>query len=282
MHSYSFIKKAGTLLVLAFFIGFNFSANATSFLSLIIDDIGHNYNDGNTALSLPGKITYALLPYSAHATALSAIGLKNNKEFILHSPMQSIDNRLITRHTLHIHMSEQQFTQQFHAQLDQFPFIKGINNHMGSLLTRHPGYMDLLMRELKDNRNLFFLDSRTSERSVALQIASEHDVPTLKRDVFLDNDPSLQAINRQLDQAIRIAKTNGYAVVIGHPYPSTLNVLQKRLPELEKSDIKLITASSLITKLQEHDNEKSTDTARSGLRGTRSRHPYRLAQKSRH
>ncbi|MDH5516926.1 MAG: divergent polysaccharide deacetylase family protein [Gammaproteobacteria bacterium] len=274
-------KKVSTFFMLAFFFCLN-PAKADSLLTIVIDDIGHSYKYGSKALSLPGNLTYALLPYSAHAQKLYQIGLTSNKEFILHSPMQSIDNRLITKHTLHIHMTEKQFASQLQNQLAQFPFIKGINNHMGSLLTRHAGYMDLLMRELTTKRNLYFLDSRTSEQSVAIQLATEHSIPHLSRDVFLDNEPTSDAINRQFDQAIELSKAQGYAVVIGHPYPATIKVLSQRIPQLSESAIKLVTASTLISRLQEQANEKSTDTTGTGLRRTGSNHAYRLAQKSRH
>jgi len=260
-----FQSKKASHYLLAFFIFYSGNSFSTSYLSIIIDDIGDQYQSGKQALMLPGKLTYALLPYSTHANELSKIGLKSNKEFILHSPMQSVDSRLKTNNTLHMHMTETQFVTQLQNQIAQFPFIKGINNHMGSLLTMHPGYMTLLMQQLKTNKSLYFIDSRTTVHSVALTIAKENNIPTLKRDVFIDTHQDTKSINSQLDRAIKLSKNNGYAVAIAHPYPVTLQVLKKRLPEIENSDIKLVTASSLINKLSELSHEKSTDTLSAGL-----------------
>ena len=256
-------------LLLAFFIFSSPNSKAAALLTLIIDDIGSQLTNGKQALLLPGDITYALLPYSTHANALSEIGLNLNKEFILHSPMQSIDSRLINDQTLHIHMTNKQFRQQLNDQLKLFPFIKGINNHMGSLLTTHPAYMKLVMQELKQN-DLFFIDSRTTVKTIASKVAIENNIPTIERDVFLDTDQSFQSMNQQFNVAINLAQKNGHAVIIAHPYNNTLEFLKKRLLKLDHSKIKLVSASKLIQALLDTRNEKSIDTTRAGLRRTRS------------
>ena len=64
----------------------------------------------------------------------------------------------------------------------------GVNNHMGSLLTRHPGHMLWLMRTLQQHGEnpLFFVDSRTTVATVARRLAVENGVPNTDRNVFLD------------------------------------------------------------------------------------------------
>lgn len=268
IHKPSF-KKAMQILLLAFFVFFTLNSKAEPLLTLIIDDIGTQLSNGKQALSLPGDITYALLPFSKHASELAKIGLDLNKEFILHSPMQSIDNRLINEQTLHIHMTNKQFKQQLNKQLTIFPFIKGLNNHMGSLLTTHPAYMKLVMQELKRN-NLFFIDSRTTTKTIASKIALENNIPTVERDIFLDTDQSFISMRKQFTSAINLAKKNGHAVVIAHPYTNTLKFLQTHIPKLIHSNIKLVSASTLIESLSDNSHEKSTNTTSAGLRRTRS------------
>jgi len=256
-------KKASHLL-LAFFVLFCTKVSASSYLSIIIDDIGDHYKNDSQALSLPGAITYALLPYSPFAKKIAKENTDPNKEFILHTPMQSIDSRLQQVHTLHMHMTEKQFKQQLINQIKQFPFIKGINNHMGSLLTMHPAYMTLFMKTIKQQGPLYFIDSRTTVHTVAEKTAHENKIPVLRRDIFLDavNDKSF--INQQLDSAIKLANKKGFAVAIAHPYPETIAVLRKRLSKL-RTDIKLVPVSSLIKIISEPSHEKSTGTLSAGL-----------------
>ena len=103
-----------------------------------------------------------------------------------------------------------------------------------------------LLEELQglEDRGLFFLDSRTTAETVALRVALEHGVPALKRDVFLDHERTTSAIHGAFERALQIARRNGHAVVIGHPYAITLDYLDKRLRSLP-SDIQLVKAAEL-------------------------------------
>jgi len=257
------IKKASAIL-LAFFVFISPVFSADTYLSIIIDDIGDHYKNGLAAINIPAPITYALLPYSQYAKKLSSIGQNKNKEFILHTPMQSVDSRLQQDHTLHIHMTKQQVSNQLTQQLKLFPFVKGINNHMGSLLTMHPGYMKIVMQTLKQHGSLFFIDSRTTSQTVATKIAQENNIATLDRDIFLDPVNNNSFINQQFDQAIALSQKNGYAIAIAHPYPETIKVLKQRLSTLNKN-IKLVPVSTLIKKYTEPRHEKSIDTLSAGL-----------------
>jgi len=259
-----FLTKKASYLLLAFFVLISSKVSASPYLSIIIDDIGDHYKNDTQALALPGAITYALLPYSRFAKKLAKKNKDPEKEFILHAPMQSIDSRLQQNHTLHMHMTEQQFKQQVINQINQFPFIKGINNHMGSLLTMHPAYMSMLMQTIKQQGPLYFIDSRTTVHTVAEKAAHENKIPVLRRDVFLDavNEPSF--IHQQLDSAIKLANSRGYAIAIAHPQPETIAVLRARLLTLERN-IKLVPVSTLIKKITESSHEKSTGTLSAGL-----------------
>ena len=117
---------------------------------------------------------------------------------------------------------------------------------MGSLLTRHPGHMDWLMKELSSLENVYFIDSLTSKKSVATYFAREHKVPNLIRDVFLDPDESPETIQKQFNQLIQIANKRGYAIGIAHPYPNTVNYIKSHLHKLDEHDIKLVPVSTLI------------------------------------
>ena len=107
--------------------------------------------------------------------------------------------------------------------------------------------MAWIMGELK-SRGLYFVDSRTSALTVALETAQAYKIPSLKRDVFLDDEQDTNAITRQLYRAFAIAKQQGSAIAIGHPYLSTLSVLEKIQPLLAQQNISLVFVSQLMTK----------------------------------
>ena len=125
------------------------------------------------------------------------------------------------------------------------PGAVGVNNHMGSAATADPRVMRAVVGVLS-RRGLFFLDSRTTDATVAEKTAEEAAVPAVSRRVFLDDVVTEDAIRRQLDELVRRAKLEGEAVAIGHPYPATLAVLEKELPGLAGRGVRLVRVKELV------------------------------------
>ncbi|MNE93332.1 Divergent polysaccharide deacetylase [compost metagenome] len=55
-----------------------------------------------------------------------------------------------------------------------------------------------------------------------------------------------EAIDAQLQQGIALARKQGSAVLIGHPYPQTLAVLESQIPRLKQLGIELVTLPQMI------------------------------------
>jgi len=106
--------------------------------------------------------------------------------------------------------------------------------------------MAWLMGELQ-RRHKFFVDSRTSAQTVAAQQAQKIDLASVSRDVFLDDERTEAAILTQLQTAISLAHKQGSAVMIGHPYPQTLDVLERELPKLKAQGIEWIDIKQMIS-----------------------------------
>jgi len=156
----------------------------------------------------------------------------------------------LMRAELSVEHNEYEFLAVFAAQLARVPGAIGVNNHEGSRLTQDATAMRWLMNSLSERGDLFFLDSRTSARSIAFETAQESGIPALKRDVFLDNVASYAAVNRRFDQLLRIAETHGQALAIGHPYRATIEVLKVRLRDLDRERFELVSPVELLPKRQ--------------------------------
>ena len=212
-------------------------------IAIVIDDIGNNKDDLRAAL-LPGNISFAVLPYTPYARAFALRAYHQNKQVLLHMPMEAIENIHPGPGVVTVDMTTAQIKLQLVNALDSIPYVAGVNNHMGSKLTQLPIPMQAIMETLA-SRKLFFIDSRTSEFSVAEQIAGEYGVKSSRRHVFLDNKVNQHYLQQQFNQLLRIAKRDGQAIGIGHPYPETLSFLQQQLPELERKGIELVFVSEL-------------------------------------
>jgi polysaccharide deacetylase 2 family uncharacterized protein YibQ len=214
-------------------------------IALIIDDLGNQEINGRAALELPGAITYAFLPQTPFATQLARDAHRLNKEVMLHQPMESDLGNPLGAGALTLDMPKEEFLQTLKENLASVPHVAGVNNHMGSLLTRDPTTMRWLMNSLRES-GLFFIDSRTTDQTVAETVARDQFVKTGRRHVFLDNVQQAEAVRRQLLSLIAMAKKQGSAIGIGHPYPETLAVLAEEIPKLEAAGIELVPVSSLI------------------------------------
>lgn len=219
-------------------------------IAIILDDMGYERSRGEVALSLPAGVTYAFLPRAPHTQDLAALARGQGREIMLHLPMQAMSGRAVDPGGLHMDMLEHQFSQTLEQDLAALPDAVGVNNHMGSLLTRHPGAMAWLMHRLAEHGGLYYVDSRTHRATVAEQQARESGLPTSRRDIFLDNKVDDQAIAEQFQRLLRKARRQGSAIAIGHPYPETIAVLRRELPKLKALGIELRPVSAVITQQQ--------------------------------
>jgi len=215
-------------------------------IAIILDDLGYNRPAGEQALQLPGNITYAIIPFTPYAARFAQEAHDRNREIILHMPMQSSDpERKLDTGGLTEAQNEQEVKKRVRSALDSLPYIVGLNNHMGSRVTTDISVMHWVMQEVQE-RPLYFIDSMTSPQSVANRSAQEYRIPTLKRDVFLDNVQTEAAIDRMFQDLLRVAQEKGHAIAIGHPHPATLAYLEKTLPQLDKLGVQLVDASELV------------------------------------
>lgn len=217
-------------------------------IAIIIDDLGHKYNEGVEAINLDIPLAVAVLPFTPHGKKLAELAHKKNQEVMLHLPMQpGTAMHLMTENTLSIQMMQEDFQNLVSKALDDIPHVIGVNNHMGSLFTQLPDQMQWLMQSIKNkSQHMFFIDSFTSQFSIAYQIADKNNIPTARRDVFLDRELSAKHMQAQITAIKNTAKANGYAIAIGHPFPETLALLKKSIPELRQQGFEFVKVSELL------------------------------------
>ncbi|MBI6898473.1 divergent polysaccharide deacetylase family protein [Pseudomonas putida] len=217
------------------------AAPGKAYMSIIIDDLGQSSERDSRTLALPGPVTMAIMPDTPHATDFARQAHKAGRTVILHMPMDPATGP----YAWHPDTPIKELARRLDAALAKVPFVAGINNHMGSRMTAQREPMHWLMEELQ-RRHLFFVDSRTSAATVAAAEAQAVGLAHVSRDVFLDDVRTTEAISGQLQQGIAQARKQGSAVLIGHPYPQTLEVLAREIPRLKAQGIELINLHQMI------------------------------------
>ncbi|MDP2139944.1 MAG: divergent polysaccharide deacetylase family protein [Gammaproteobacteria bacterium] len=215
------------------------------YITIIIDDIGNSEPLGARAVALPGAVTYAVLPHTPFGTELAEQAHALHKEVMLHAPMSNLAQMPLGPGGLTDQLSRDEFMTTLEAAIASVPHLQGVNNHMGSELTGQETQMQWVMEAVKKHE-LYFVDSLTTAGSVAGRIAREQEVPTVTRNVFLDNIATAENIDREFQRLLKVAREKGSAVGIGHPYKETLDYLEMALPTLAEQNIELISASAMI------------------------------------
>jgi polysaccharide deacetylase 2 family uncharacterized protein YibQ len=240
------LGRALSPLVLVILLTLPAAAEQRVRIAIIIDDLGNSRMLGDRALALPGAVTYSVLPHLPHSRRIARRAYADGKEVMLHLPMQTHDDRTLGPGGLRVEMTREELAREVRANLATVPHVVGVNNHMGSLLTRQSGAMRWLMEELSCVGDLYFVDSRTDIRTVARKFAREAGLPNAQRDIFLDNQRDADYVRRQFERLIGQAQQRGSAIGIGHPYPETLAVLAEELPRLADQGVELVPVSRLV------------------------------------
>ena len=214
-------------------------------VALVIDDLGERPEDLVPLLALGVPVTYAVLPYEEHTKEVVAELRRRRVEMLLHLPMEPLNGEDPGPGALLTGMDEDELREKTEAALRAVPGAVGVNNHMGSRLSEDEHALTPVLRVLAEH-GLFFLDSRTSASSVGYRTARSLGLPAVERHVFLDRDPSPEAIRKQFQRLLELSRTRGAAVAIGHPLPDTLQVLTEEVPKARAEGFEFVPVSDLL------------------------------------
>ncbi len=218
-------------------------------LAIIIDDFGNSNNSTlYNLINIDADITISVIPGHRFSRWAASEAVKAGKEVMLHMPMQPENPRLAKGEEsfiLHKDLDSLRIIGRIEAALAELPQVIGMNNHMGSLATSNQKLMKIILSNLK-KKGLYFIDSLTSPRSVAYEIARQLEIPTAVRTVFLDNNREKTEILMQFEKAVKVARLSGKAIAIGHVYPETLNALKTIISQKEHLGISIVFASEIV------------------------------------
>jgi len=220
----------------------NFSPKA----AFIIDDLGYETEVAKKMMELEYPITLSILPFLQYSEFTAEEGKKNNKEIMLHLPMEPNNSDANPGPgAIKSYMSEEEVREAVRKCILDFPYAIGVNNHMGSKITEDRKIMEIVLEEIK-GCNLFFIDSMTSKNSIAYEVAQEMEIKTAVRSVFLDNENDMEYIKEQMLEVQKIALEKGEVIAIGHDRINTFYVLKRMIPELIRAGIEIVPVSELV------------------------------------
>lgn len=216
-------------------------------VAVIIDDIGHSHPAARPFLEMDHPVALSILPERPFSRELASEALKRDKTILLHLPMQPVGYPDVDPGpgAILLDQSVEEMSQVLEKDIASLKGIVGINNHMGSEATTDARLMETVLTIIND-KNLFFIDSRTSPETIALKMAQQMGVPSARRDIFLDNDKTPSAIDARTDELLDLAEKKGWALGIGHANAETAEALERMAQKASERNIQWISLESLI------------------------------------
>ena len=215
-------------------------------VAFIIDDLGYETEVAKKMMELEFPVALSILPFLQYSEFIAEEGRKNNQEIMLHLPMEPNNSDADPGPgAIKSYMSEEESRQAVRDCILNFPYIIGVNNHMGSKITEDREIMKIILEEIREY-NLFFIDSITTKDSIAYEVAQEMEIKSAVRSVFLDNKNDMEYIKGQMLEVQETALREGEVIAIGHSRINTFYVLKRMVPELIKAGIEIVPVSELV------------------------------------
>lgn len=210
-------------------------------LAIIVDDGGNQMELTRRVSALELPLTWAIMPHIRFTAETASLADSRGIPYLLHMPMQAQSDKDGSSEYIIGHgMPKEQIRSVTAKALDSLPGAIGLNNHRGSLATSSVEIMEPVIEELKE-RGLIFVDSRTSEKSVAYNVARVNGVPALRNRGFLDGLQEKNEIEKRFSETLKLAAKRGDSIVICHFRPATVTFLEALAKRKDSLPVRLVT-----------------------------------------
>ncbi|RAP78027.1 divergent polysaccharide deacetylase family protein [Paenibacillus montanisoli] len=206
-------------------------------VAIVIDDFGNGMTGTPEMMELPVRFTVAVMPFMPTTKQDAELAFKRGDDVIVHMPMEPVKGKpeWLGPGAITTSMSDDEIRKRVEAAIADVPHAVGMNNHMGSKATSDERVMRAVLSVVKEH-GMFFLDSRTSYRTVLPKVTKELGVPLLSNQVFLDDVYTTKHISKQVGVMRKYLEDNDSCVIIGHVGPPgklTAAVLKDAIPRLQ-------------------------------------------------
>ena len=214
-------------------------------LIFVFDDGGQNLSHLTPFLKLPFPITVAVLPQITYSKESAAQVRKSGNELILHQPMQSVNASVNPGPgAIKPDMSDDEIISLLFQNVTEIGPVAGMNNHEGSGITADAEKMATVL-QFCSQEGIYFLDSRTNVETKVPYVAGELGYSYYERNIFLDNEKTVDNALKELKKGLDLANKNGSVIMIGHIWSADFlpAFLQEIYPELKAQGYTFSTVS---------------------------------------
>ncbi|MFD2116266.1 divergent polysaccharide deacetylase family protein [Paenibacillus yanchengensis] len=218
-------------------------------VAIVIDDFGNNMQGTLQMLSMSIPITAAIMPFLPSTKSDAELAYERGHDVIVHLPLEPEVGKpeWLGPGAIFVHLSDEEIRKRTIAAINDVPHAIGMNNHMGSKATADERVMRIILTVCKE-RGLFYLDSKTTSKSVVAKVANELGVSYVTNNIFLDDQYTDAHIDKQMNKIHQLIKEKNQIIAIGHVGPPgkiTASAIKQNIPALSRQ-VKFIRISDWI------------------------------------
>jgi polysaccharide deacetylase 2 family uncharacterized protein YibQ len=220
-------------------------------IAILIDDIGYDPEGLRRLLAIEAPLAFSILPRIPHSRSSAEAVHRAGKEVLLHLPMEphGYPDRNPGRGALFASMTAREIRKTLEEDMKSVPRAEGVNNHMGSKFMEEREPLRVVF-DVLDGRGLYFVDSMTTDASVARELAAEKNLRFAPRDLFIDDAEDRGWARVNLERLLETRSEWNELLLIGHPYPETVAALEEMIPRFQSRGIEFVPLSVLVESRQ--------------------------------
>jgi len=218
-------------------------------IAVIVDELGGRADVAARLIALGRPVTLAVLPGLPLSRQIARDAARAGLEVLVQLPLEPyrFPEDDPGPGVLTLAMSPDEVTRRTRQHLAALPGAAGVATRMGSRFTEDRPRMRAVLEPVY-LQGLYFVDSLTTTRSVAYDLARALGIPAARRQVFLDPDESEARARARFAEAERWAERRGSVVAIAHGRLLTVRLLEEVLPRWEARGFMLVPVSALLAR----------------------------------
>lgn len=225
--------------------------SSASLVAIIVTDMGLSAAATEQAIhDLPPDVTFAFSPYAERLSTWTDKARQLGFETLLQLPLEptAYPQNDPGPETLLTSLSADENMKRLYWTLSRVGGPIGVLNKNGDKFVATDAALQPVLKDL-NTRGLAFIDDGTSNApSAAALIAGDLKLPYARSGIMLDQIPSRDAIQSQLNALVTQAKTNGSAIGTVSPSPLALEQIKQFAAHASGNNVVIVPVSAIIAK----------------------------------
>jgi polysaccharide deacetylase 2 family uncharacterized protein YibQ len=218
-------------------------------IAIIVGGLGMSLSTTQAAVdTLPPGVTLAFSPYGSELQGLVSAARGNGHEVTLEVPLEPYDypnndpgqNTLLAASPLTDNAARLKWV------MSRVTGYAGLISNEGAKFLASQKDTQMLLEDAQ-RRGLYFLDSGSSDQSLARDAARMTGVHFARADVAVDRIVARDAIEKELAALEKTAMQKGFAVGVAQAYPASIEMIRFWAQGLEQKGFALVPVSGVVT-----------------------------------